>query len=277
MNPHPLDTALGPWRALVGLVIATLPRRIWNAWEGRVPVAAMALPAALVPLFLGFAIAIPAFIDYAAVMATTIGGAVLEAGHQVNTGQKPPAAPVHVWFGMMVALPAFFFFTRLGWVCTYLIGSGLGRLLGWAADDPRGDPIVAGVDALARRWTGEARAFRERSKRHALEGPEVADVLVRGRAVGAADAVYAVIASRLKSDWQPGVLLVTEQGRYRVGVAFDRTFAEGLRAVYPLLEVAAVEVTRRAFPCALPPLSEFDPVTRRAEPPAPSGSGQGEG
>jgi hypothetical protein len=254
------------------VVVATLPRRLWNDWEGRVPVRAAALPAALLPAFLAFAIGIPAFLHFATGMGSTIGDAVIEAGHEANAGKKPEEAGAHILFGMMFALPAFLFATPLGWTCLYLGVSGTVRLLSWAADDPRGDPLIAWADATAREWHGRRRRRRTQSARRAREGEETPDLLIRGRALGLSDAVYALVASRLKPGWDPGVFLVTREGRLRVGARLDRQFPEGLRAVYPLGEVAAVEVTRRGIDYSLPALSEYDPMTRRIGRPGGDGA-----
>jgi len=264
VKPHLLDTALMPVRGLAGVVIATLPRRLWNDWEGRVPVRSAALASALVPLMLAFAIGIPAFLEYALGMGSTVGSAVLEAGAQANMGKKPMEAGAYVWYGMIFALPAFLFATPLGWVCTYLGGSGVVRFFCWAADDARGDPLIALADAAVRAGLSDARVRRAQRDRNALEGPLVADVLVTGRAIGVPEATYAVIASRMKPDWAPGVFVLTEDERFRVGEPFDRRFPDGLRVVYPLLAVPAAEATRRRVPYALPPLSEWDAVERRA-------------
>ena len=266
VKPHPLDTALMPVRGLAGVVIATLPRRVWNEWEGRVPVRSAALAAALLPVLLAFAIGIPAFLEYALGMGSTIGSAVLEAGAQANMGKKPMEAGAYAWYGMMFALPAFLFATPLGWLCTYLGGSGVVRFFCWAADDPRGDPLIGLTDAFVRGRLGDARQRRAQEERHALEGAWVADVLVTGRAMGVPEATYAVIASRVKPDWAPGVFVLTDTDRFRIGEPFDRRVADGLRVVYPLLPVPAAEATRRRVTYTLPPLSEWDAVTRRAVP-----------
>ncbi len=92
----------------------------------------------------------------------------------------------------------------------------------------------------------------------------VADVLVTGRALGVPEAAYAIIASRLKPEWQPGVFVLTEDERFRIGEPFDRRFPDGLRIVYPLLAVPAAEATRRRVSYALPPLSEWNAVEGRA-------------
>src|SRR5262249_2257617 len=157
------------------------------------------------------------------------------------------------------------FATPLGLLCTYLGGSGVARLLCWAADDPRGDLLLSMSDAVLRSRLGAARERRAQDERHAQEGARVADVLVTGRARGVPDAVYAVIASRVKPDWAPGVFVLTDEARFRIGEPFDRRVADGLRIVYPLLEVPAAEATRRRVAYTLPPLSEWDAVERRVK------------
>jgi len=265
VNPHPVDAALGPVRALAGVVIATLPRRVWNRWEGRVPVRASALPAALVPLLLAFAIGIPAFLAFAADMGSSVGSAMIEVAEQANQGRKSATAGPYASWGMIFALPAFLFATPLGWACLYLGGSGLARLLCWAADDPRGDFLISATDAIVRGRLGAARVRRAQDERHQEEGAMVADVLVTGRAMGVPEAIYAVIASRVKPDWAPGVFVLTQNERFKIGEPFDRRIADGLRVVYPLLEAPAVEATRRRVSYTLPPLSEWDAVERRVK------------
>jgi hypothetical protein len=245
------------------MLVATLPRRIWNDWEGRVPVRACGAPAALLPVFLAFAIGIPAFLAFAQGMGSTVGGAIIEAGYQANAGKKPAEAGTYTWFGMMFALPAFLFATPTGLLCLYLGGSGAVRLLAWAADDARGDFLLTGLDALVRGGSARARDRRAEATRLAREGKETPDLLIRGRDMGVENAVYLVVASRVKPGWDPGVFLLTQEGRLRVGPRLDRQFPEGLRAVYPLGEVAALEITRRGLDYTLPALSQYDPMTRR--------------
>jgi hypothetical protein len=257
------DVLLVAVRPLAGVMAAFLPRRKWDEWEGRVPVRAMALPAALATIFAGFAIGIPGFLAFALSMGSMTGDLVLESSHQVNVGHLPGEAPAVAWFGMMLALPAFLLATPTGLATAYLVGSGLVRAMCWAADDPRGDPLVSLADVVIRSGLREGRLHRERAARNALEGPQVADVLVRGRAIGVPEATYALIASRLKPGWSSGVFLLTETGRFRIGERFDRRFPDGLRAIYPLYDVPGAEATRRRLNGALPSLSEWDAVDRR--------------
>ncbi len=253
----------GGLRPLVGIVAACLPARTWSSWEGRIPVRAMALPAALLTLLAGFAIGIPGFLSYAQSLGSQVGDLVLQSGPEVNAKRLPAEAPAIAWFSIMVALPAFAFFTLRGLLSTYLIGSGLLRLLCWAAGEPRGDLLLSVADGVVRGRLADRRRQRAEEARNALEGPEVPDLLLRGLALGFPEATYAVVASRLKTGWEPGVFVVTENGRFRIGHRQDRRQRDGLRAIYPLLEVPAAEATRRWVTYTLPPLSEWDAVSQR--------------
>ncbi len=256
-----MPAALRPFAGLVG---ACLPARYWNGWDGRVPVRALVLPATLLTLFAGFAIGIPGYLAYAQSLGRQVGDLVVESSHEVNAGRMPGEAPAVAWFSIVLALPAFVLFTPRGLAATYLVGSGLFRLLAWAANEPRGDPLVGLVDALVRDRRAKSRRRRDEEGRHAQEGPDVADVLVPGPAVGLPEAVYAVVSSRLKPGWEPGVFLVlADGGRYRLGERRDRRYRDGLRAVYPLLEVPAAEATRRRVAYTLPPLSEWNATAGR--------------
>jgi len=76
-----------------------------------------------------------------------------------------------------------------------------------------------------------------------------------------------VTISRLRRKLgDPPVIETVTQGGYRIGEPLDRRFPDGLRVVYPLLSVPAAEATRRRVSYALPPLSEWDAVERRAVP-----------
>jgi hypothetical protein len=123
--------------------------------------------------------------------------------------------------------------------------------------------VLSLADAVVRRRLAERRRRREEDDRHAQEGPEVADVLVTGASVGIPEAVYAVLASRLKHGWEPGVFVLTDDARFRLGERRDRRYRDGLRAVYPLLEVPEVEATRRRVTYSLPLLSEWDASEQR--------------
>jgi hypothetical protein len=248
----------------------SLPRRIWPELQVHVPVAPA--PAAFLAFFLGFAIGIPGFLDYAAGAGEAVSSAMLETGSREVAGSRPSGATTVVFRASVFSLFAFVLFTPTGLLSGYLVTSGLARLLGVAAGDPFGDPILTGLDA-GWRAARESRGRRGMiAEREALEGPEVADVLVRGREAGAPTADYVVVASRLKPGWEPGATVMTGDGWFRLGEPFDRRFPGGLRRLYPLSRTAPTEVVRRGVEYTMPPLSTLDPVTRlvrRAEEPAP--------
>jgi hypothetical protein len=55
----------GVVRHVLALGAGILPRRFWPDWEGRLPIARMAMPSAGLVFMLGFAVGIPGFLDYA--------------------------------------------------------------------------------------------------------------------------------------------------------------------------------------------------------------------
>ncbi|HET9317928.1 MAG TPA: hypothetical protein VFQ51_20205, partial [Vicinamibacteria bacterium] len=134
-------------------------------------------------------------------------------------------------------------------------GTGLFRCLAFAAGEPRGDPLIAGLDASVRRARERRGARRDAATREAQEGPEVPDVLLSGRDGGAPEAVYALVASRRKPGWSEGTFVLDGETRYRIGPPFDRRYPGGLRTVYPLVAAAQAEVMRRIVRHSLPPLS----------------------
>jgi hypothetical protein len=260
------EVLMAPARPVVGLFAACLPRRKWNDWDEAFGVHRMVLPAALLTVLVGFAIGIPGFVRYAAEAGSRAGDLILETSYQVMAGKAPSTAPASAWYTMMFTLPTYILFTPGGLFSAYLVTSGVFRCLRSVAGDPGGDPLLTVGDWIVRRRVATARSRRAAESREAQEGPEVPDALVPGRAVGRPEAVYAVIASRRKADWLPGVFVLTPDGRYRVGEPFDRRLAGGLRAIYPLIEVPAVEATRRRVAYTLPPLVDLDPVTRALRP-----------
>jgi hypothetical protein len=173
----------------------------------------------------------------------------------VNQGEASLDRMPEAYALSMLALPAFLLFTPRGLVTLYVFGSGLFRCLAFAAGEPRGDPLVGGIDAAARTLLSRRRARREATAREAQEGPEVPDVLLSGRDGGAPEAVYALVASRRKPGWTEGTFVLDGDARYRVGRPFDRRYPGGLRTVYPLVEVAQAEVMRRIVRHALPAVS----------------------
>lgn len=242
-----------PARLVLALLANLMPRRFRLEWDGRLPITATGGWSALATVLLAFAIGVPGFLRY----ATRAGGAVtdtmLSTAEAVNQGQASMKKMPESYVLSMLSLPAFLLFTPRGLVTLYVGGSGLVRCLAFAAGEPRGDPLIGTVDLVVRAFWTRRRERRAAALREAQEGPEVPDVLVSGRDAGAPEAVYALVASRRKPGWDEGAFVLDGEARYRIGRPFDRRHPEGLRTVYPLLEVATSEVMRRIVRCALPP------------------------
>jgi hypothetical protein len=249
-----LETLLVPGRFGLALLANLLPRRYRLEWDGRLPIAAMAGWSALLTVLLAFAIGVPGFLRYATRAGSAVTDTMLQTAEKVNQGQASLEKMPESYLLSMLTLPAFLFFTPRGLVTLYLGGTGLFRCLAFAAGEPRGDPLLGGIDAGLRALWTRRKARRDAALREALEGPEVADVLLSGRDGGAPEAVYALVASRRKPGWSEGALVLDGEARYRIGRPFDRRYSGGLRTVYPLLEVATAEVMRRVVRCVLPAL-----------------------
>ena len=254
-----LDSVL---RHVLATLAGLLPRRLWSEWEGRIPMARMALASALLAFFLGFGIGIPGFLRYAMGFSGTITDTMIQTAHDVNVGKAPSDAPVRAWGISFFSFVAFAFFTPTGLLATYLVLSGLYRLLAVAVHEPRGDPVLSLLDAGLRRLALKISRDRMIAVREAQEGPAVPDVLLTGKDAGVPEADFVLVASRIKPDWEPGVVVVTSEKWYRIGTPFDRRLAGGLRRLYPLTELAAAEVLRRSVAYELPRLSAYDPVSR---------------
>jgi hypothetical protein len=146
----------------------------------------------------------------------------------------------------------FIFLTPAGWVSTYLGISGTWRAIAAAVDDPFGDPILTGFDALLLRGRRRARAHVNRRRREALEGPEVPDRVVRGSRLGMPEAELAIISTRRKPSWDTGTVVDTGEQWYRVTSIEERTVGRWQRTVYALARHQDHEVFRRCVRYDLP-------------------------
>lgn len=261
-HPHGKEFLDSLLRHVLATLAGFLPRRLWNEWEGRIPIARMALASGLLAFFLGFGIGIPGFLRYAMGSSSRISDSMIQAGHDVNVGKAPADAPVRAWGVSFFSLMAFAFFTPMGLLATYLVCSAVYRLAALAGHDPRGDPLLSVADAGLRRLAGKISRDRMIAAREAQEGPAVPDVLLRGKDAGVPEADFVLVASRIKPDWEPGVVVVTSEKWYRIGTPFDRRLAGGVRRLYPLTQLAAAEVLRRSVAYELPRLSVYDAAAR---------------
>jgi hypothetical protein len=148
-----------------------------------------------------------------------------------------------------------FLVTPAGLFAVYMVVGGAVRGFSALFDQPFGDPLLTGADALARRVLAGGRTRRAEAAREAAEGPEVPDRLFTGDWVGLGGVDYVVVASRRKPDWTRGTFVITSEKRYTLGEPFDMQLPQGLRTVYPLTEQKVTEVLRRGVPYELPALS----------------------
>ncbi len=246
--------ALG--RGLAALLGAFLPRRRWHSLSG-LPIEPLAPVSGLMTLAAGVIVGVGGFLQF----AWRAAGGIVDTTVQIAARQvRHEAAGEITTFAMQgvsaLSVVAFLFFTPLGLFAMYLVVSGFVRAAAAWVDDPVGDPILTGLDALAMRSADRARETHARRLREREEGPEVPDRLLPADAANLAAFDYVVVSSRRKPDWTAGTFVITSERWYRLGEAFEVRLPDGLRTVYPLKELKDGSVLRRGVACELPPLEE---------------------
>ena len=222
---------------------AWLPHRHWTRLPASFPMETAAFVSGIATLVAGMAIGIPGFLDHA--HATTALGLDAEL-HQVFTNPDAGYRQGLVQGFAGLSIFTFLLLTPLGWLTLYLTISGSIRAGAAWFDDPVGDPILTGVDAIVWRQRGERAARKAQSAREAREGPEIADRIVSSTAAGIPGCDLVIVASRPKPGWQAGVVVFTPDGCFRLGEPVERTIAGRLRHLYPLTEHADLEAIRRS-------------------------------
>jgi len=234
-------------RVACAVLLANLPTRWWGPFEEEYPLHQFAWVSGIVTLLAGIALGIPGYIGY----VTTAAGGVNEG---LITAQSDL---VFIPGWAVLSLPIFLLTTPAGLTAMYLTASGLVRAAGaFLADDVHGDFLLTWIDSAVRRIVAHEDHVRRSTERERLEGPEVSDRLVTGEYVGRPDCELVLLASRRKTDWEPGSYLLTPEGRaFQLGEPFDFQARAGLRTAYPLKELRTGEAIRHAIPYQLPPLS----------------------
>jgi hypothetical protein len=234
---------------LVALPFAFLPKRRWDAWD--LPILNVVLPSALITCVGGAAFGITGYFDFM----------------RYVLAQREWTAPpmmIYVFLSYVLATPR-------GLISLYLAISGFVRVVAYLVDEPTGDPVLSGVDALV---TGSWQARRSRSARTArekLERSDEPDRLHDGEWAGVPDATYVVVAARRKPGWTKGTWVITNDGWFTLGEPFDRPTPNGLRTIYPLtLQTTTLDVLRKGVSYELPPLRASAP-RKRAETPSTPG------
>jgi hypothetical protein len=246
---------------LLAIPVSMLPKRWWRPLEA-VPVHRMAAPGGLFTVGVGLFLGARGMAAYFARAADAAADATLKAAqHQLVQGVSKAnwisTVPMQGVSGLSIF--AFLLFTPLGWLSTYLVVSGVYRAIAASVEDPFGDPILTGVDTVIWRTRRTARASGARRARERLEGPEVPDRLYKGDWAKLPAVDYVLVASRRKPEWTKGAFVITSDGWYRLGEAFDLRLPEGLRTVYPLTLLKTNEVLRRGVAYELPSLSDAQP------------------
>lgn len=257
------------FHGFVAFVASFLPHSVWARWTDRFPVYGMVLPAAVLTCAAGLALGVVGYLEFAVDAASQTNAAVLEVAQNQAGGAAAEGADASAGMAAsltMLTMITYAFFTLRGLACTYLTLSGLYRALAALANDPRGDPILGLAHSATRRAAGRTREEIARIERERREGRETPDRLLPADDLGIPRAELVVIASRRKPDWTPGTVLLTRRGCFRVGDAVERETPDGLRTLYPMVEIGQAEVMRRVVRCELPrlenPLPERELVGR---------------
>jgi hypothetical protein len=238
---------------LAAVVVGSAPRRLWRRLEPPLPLAATAVPAGIFTVVLGFVIGVPGFFAYAEGAADANNAWMLHGITRVDAKDVNYVTTGPVAISILTPL-AFLFLTPLGLLTTYLITTGGLRAVSAMVGDPRGDPILSAIHVGTMSLiAGVKRTSRQRA-RERLEGRDVPDRLVTGESAGLT-ADYVVIASRRKPEWEAGAIILTSTDWYRLGTPIDAEMENGLRTLYPLTKLDAVEVVRRGIQYELPRLS----------------------
>jgi len=226
-----------------------LPARVWPRLPSSFSMTSAAFASGLVTFFLGAAIGIPGFLEHAHAM-TSLG---LDAElHNVFTNPDAGYRQGMVQGFAGLSIFTFLLLTPKGWLTLYLMAGGGVRMGAAWFDDPIGDPILTGADALAAGGLGRVRRQAALASREEQEGPEIPDRVVSSSAAGIPGCDLVVVSSRRKPGWERGAAVYTQDAVYRIGEPVEQTVAGRLRTLYPLTEHRDFEVIRRSVHYDLP-------------------------
>ena len=245
------------FETISALFVTVLPRRYWPQFDW-MPIHVMAPVSGTLTALAGTALGIVGFYAYLERVGASAATSILEISKLQVAGQLPEttevsAAPLAI---SILSPIAFAFFTPLGLFCVYLAGSGWLRVVSWWIAEPHGDPVLTGLDWLARRTRRSAKEGSARRARLGAEGAEEPDRLYPGTWASLPDVDLVVVASRRKPGWQQGTFVITADGWYTLGAPFERHTAHGLRTVYPLRLQRENVVLRKGVSYQLPPLRQ---------------------
>jgi hypothetical protein len=267
------DGAMAGVTWIGGVAAAALPKRWWPALDPFIPVTDSAAVASILTIAVAGVIGIAGFVEHTTQQVSFNNQAVL--GAAARAASRPAAEEKFSdrdWGRMFVgasslSLFTFVFLTPAGWASTYLGISGTWRAIAAAVDDPFGDPILTGLDALLLRGQRRARTGAERRQRQALEGPDVPDRVVRASHIGIAGAELVIVSARRKPSWDTGTVVDTGEHWYRVTSVEERTIGSRLRTLYALALHRDHEVFRRCVRYDMPSHRETKRTDNEGETP----------
>ena len=252
--------------ALAAIAAGILPRRHWPALH-RLPIRRFSLVSGALVMVAGLVIGARGGLAYAIRTADALADVTLEIATQQASGKLagPEITTSTPQALSALSFLAFLLFTPLGWLSGYLAASGLVRTISAVVDQPHGDHVLTGLDALLARSRQGAHDVHQRRLRERQEGVEVPDRLYSGDAAGLTGVDFVVVSSRRKADWTPGTFVITGDKWYVVGSSFEVRLDRGLRTFYPLTELKTAEVLRRGVRYELPPLQQAPPGALRPD------------
>ena len=254
---------------VVALPFAWLPKRYWQSVD--LPVPNVAFASSMIGLFAGFAIGIRGYFQYLVALYSSKGASILEISKQQVAGALPETAEVSaipMTLGILAPI-SFALATPIGLLATYLVLTNFFRVIEWYIGEPGGDPILTGLDSLARRLFGRHQVKSARRERERLEGKEEPDRRYEGTWADMPEVDFVIVAARRKPRWTKGTWIITAtDGWYTLGEPFDRPLPQGVRTIYPLtLQTTTLDVLRKGEPYELPPLRKGgDPGPRKKKP-----------
>jgi hypothetical protein len=240
--------------AILALPLTLLPRRYWQSFD--LPVLTAARFSGFVMLFIGFGIGIPGYFRYLGRLRGMAAASILEVSKLQVAGKLPETADVSAVPSVIYALApiSFALFSPLGLFATYVVVTSIVRLAAAYVEEPFGDPILTGLDALGRRVFGSHQARTHQAERARLEGTDEPDRRYSGDWAGLTGVDFVIVAARRKPEWHKGTFIITSDGWFTLGEPFDRPTPNGLRTIYPLSLQTTNEVVRKSVSYELPPL-----------------------
>jgi len=264
---------------LLAIPCALLPKRYWQSFD--LPMANMAPLSSWLTMLGGFVIGVPGYFAFLDRLRNAKGVSILDISKAQVEGRLPETAEVSAIPGTLyMTAPLQFLFTPIGILASYMVLSGLVRIVGSYIDEAHGDPILGGADWLGRRLFTSRQQRIVRVERAKLERTDEPDRRYDGEWAGLTGVDFVIVSARRKPGWSKGTWVITnDDGWFVLGEPFDRPMPNGLRTVYPLTAQTTLEAVRKSLQYELPPLRSASAATGRSGATAPklAGSSASEG